>query len=786
MSIDVERKRFREACLKKLRQPKLTTERVVLVTEVHKESEGLPTIMRRALMLKKILSKMTIYIKDYELIVGGLGPEPFSAPIYPEFSWQWVLEQLDDFNRRDGDRFNVCKEDKKILSDLLPYWRGKAVEDVALAAMPEEVKAAREAKLIAFENMLTGGIGHYLPNYEKVLRKGLRNILAEIDEKQKKLDLTNPEEFDQYVFYKAVKISCEAVIYFAKRYADLAESQMSSCSTKRKAALEEIVRVCKRVPAEPAQTFHEALQSLWFIHLICYINQNGLAVTLGRMDQYLYPYYKTDIEKGVMDKEKVLSLLESFWIKCNEIIKLYNNTAASYYGGFPITQAPQVGGFTPEGRDATNELSELILEVEERVKLPQPDIGVLYTKEMSNDFLAKACSLIPHTMKPKIFNAHIGLDILLSLGIPLQDARNYAFVGCVESSVPGKTWGWHNAGLINFGKCVELAMNDGIDMKSGQRLGPPTGNFESFGTFDDFLYAYRTQVASAVRLLVTALHVVEDAHRKVLPLPFESVLIDDCLEKGQELNSGGACYNFTGIQGIGLATAADSLAAINSHIFEHKRLKPSELLNAVKSNFVGKENIRLLLLNDSPKYGNDNDQVDSLARLISQHYCEEVFRYQNRRGGKFIPGLFSISAHVPFGQGVVTADGRKCNDPLSDACSPAQGRIRRGPTAVARSVAKLDHVQVANGTLLNVKFPVSTLKGEEKIIKLASYVRTFMELGGFHIQVNVVNVELLREAQKYPEKYPDLMVRVAAYVALFTQLSKEMQDEIIARSELEI
>lgn len=778
--------RLRKLVLDKLRMPRLTAERAFLVTQSYRQTEGKPAILRRALALEWVLRHMSIYIEDYELLVGGLGPEPFSCPVYPEYSWRWVLEEMDDFSSRDGDRFRVEPRDRQILEDILPYWEGKAVEDVARSMFTEAILQARESRLVALENMLISGVGHYIPNYPKVLKHGLAYFAREAEERIKATDLSDPDGVERRLFYQAVRICAQAVIGFAKRYAALAQEMAEKTSSaSRRAELQQIAEICSRVPAYPPSGLWEALQALWFIHLVAYIDQNGLAVTLGHLDQYLYPYYRKDIQEGRLTREEARILIENFLIKCNEIIKLYNNLAASYYAGFPITQAPQLGGFTPEGGDAANELSELILEAEANVRLPQPDIAVLCTPSTPEDFLVKACRIVPLSMKPKFFNADVGLKALLSLGVPLEDARDWAFVGCVENSVPGKTWGQHNAAMVNLGKCLELALFGGKDYRTGKLLGEPTRPLGEITDFNEFLEAFCRQVARAVRTAVSALHIIEKAHAEIAPLPYASLLVEDCLEKARDPNAGGARYNFTGLQGVGLATVADSLVALKKLVFEEKKITKAELLTALTTNFREASHIRQELL-QAPKFGNDHDEVDQLAAKVVQWFSQEVLRYRNRRGGRFIPGFFSVSTHVPFGKGVITVDGRTWDDPLSDACSPAQGRARRGPTGVARSVAKLDSVLAANGTLLNVKFPASALKGEEKLRKLAQYIRTYFSLGGFHLQINVVDVAQLRRAQENPELYPDLLVRVAAYVALFTQLSKEVQEEIIRRSELEL
>jgi formate C-acetyltransferase len=773
--------------LQKLKKPEVCVERAILITKAYKELEEETAIIKRAKALETLLSNMSIYIQEDELIVGNLASKPFSAPIYPEYSWKWILDQMDYFETREGDKFYISEENKKILRDLLPWWKGKSVEERALALMPEYVKKAKDSLLISMENVLTGAIGHFIPNYEKIIKKGFNGIKNEVKKKIDALNITNPDDFKKLQFYRAVIICCDSIINFAKRYSKLAKELAEKTENpNRKKELLKIAEVCDWVPANPARNFIEALQSFWFTHLVAYIFHNGLAVTAGRFDQYMYPFYKKDLERGIITREEAKKWLESLWIKFNEIIKLYNNLGARLYSGFPITQAPQIGGLDEDGRDATNELSELILEVEAEVSLPQPDLAVLYHKKMKDEFLMKACKIIPLAMKPKFFNVEVGMKHLISFGASIKEARNYAFDGCVESEVPGKTWGWHNAGLINLAKCLELVLNNGVDPITKERIGIETGDPRSFKSFDEFKEAFKKQVTHAIKLLVIAIHAIETAHKELVPLPFESILVDDCIEKGIDLHNGGAKYNLTGIQAIGLATVADSLMVIKKLVYEEKALTMEELLEALNNNFQSNEELRQMLLNKVPKFGNDIDEVDELASEILLIYCNEVKKYKNMRGGYFNPGAFSISAHVALGKAVgATPDGRKAGEPLSDACSPAQGRCRNGPTAVYKSLLKLNHEIVTNGTLLNMKFNVSSFKGEENIKRFVNLLRAYMDSGGFHVQFNVIDPKVLEEAKENPEKYPDLLVRVAAYVALFSQLGKEVQEEIISRSMLE-
>jgi len=784
-----ELEHIREEILTRLVMPKLTSERAEIITKAYKETEGEHPILRRAKVLERLLQEMTIYIQPHELIVGNLGPEPVSAPVYPEGGVDHILNEMHSYETRPGDKFRVSEDVRKKLETILPWWSGRTLKDLALSLMTESSKLANDTGLICFENMLISGVGHFLPNYEKILEQGYNGMARIIEGKLHLLRLENPNDFEKRIFYHAALVCCRAVKTFARRYQAYAERLAESEETSsRKKELQQIANALDHVPANPARTFHEALQALWLVHVVHHIDSNGYGVTLGRIDQYLYPYFKEDISQGILNRNKAKSLLISFWLKCSEILKLYSNKSARLYAGFPVTDPPELGGLTPEGEDATNELSELILEVEEAIRLPQPDVAVLWTHKMRDDFLLKAASLVTKTNKPKFFNTHVGVRALVNAGVPVKEAtRDYAFAGCVENSLTGKVWGWSNAGSLNLAKCLELALNNGIDPVSGYQLGAKTGKIGTFHHFHDVMNAFKEQVENGVHLLVQALHAVELAHKERWPEPFESILVDECLERGLEVNHGGALYNFTGIQGVGLATVADSLMAVKKLIFEEKSLSIEALMEAMEGNFQDQEVVRQRLLNEPPKFGNDIDEVDDLVCRIVDHYCDEVHKHRNLRGGPFLAGTFSVSSHDALGEYVgATPDGRKSRAPLSDAHSPAQGQAKNGPTAVVRSMVKLDHSKITNGSLLNMRFNVHTVTGENRLRNFANLIKTYLELGGFHVQFNITDAKALKAAQRHPEKYPGLMVRVAAYVAPWNQLSRELQDEIISRTELRI
>ncbi|MCP4405061.1 MAG: formate C-acetyltransferase/glycerol dehydratase family glycyl radical enzyme [bacterium] len=774
--------------LKKLLKPEISSERARIITDSYQATEKEPAIVRRAKALEKILSEMSIYIQPWELIAGNLGPAPVSAPIYPEGGVDFILDELDTYGTRPGDKFEVSDSVKQELREILPWWQGKTLKDRGLYLIPPEAIEQREAGVFGAENMLTCGTGHFLPNYRKILHWGFEASEQYAREMLETLSLTSAEEFERKLFYEACLIICEAIRNFASRYVTLAlELADSETDTERQQELQSIADACNQVPMKPATTFVEALQSLWFTHLICYIDSNGYGVTLGRTARDLYPFYKNSLENGDMTRDQARSHLISFMFKCNDILKLYNNTAAKNYGGFPVGQPIQLGGLDPDGRDETNDLAELFLEAEERVHLYQPDIGILWTESMSADFLQKAVTLVPTSHKPKFFNYHVGGKMYLNAGIPAEEARtNWAFIGCVEFGVPGKSWTWADAAMFNLGKCFELALYNGFDRRTSRQLGIQTGDTAQFHSFSQLLDAFKQQVAHMLKLTVQGITALQIAHRDLWPEPYESMLVDGCIEQGRDVNSGGAQYYQSGVQFVGLATVADSLMAIEEFVFERHEIGMKELLGILQQNFEGREVLRQKLWHQTPKFGNDNDEADHFMAEMFSLCCDEIGQYRDIWGGIFTASFYSLTAHIGFGEFVgATPDGRRAYAPLSDANSPSQGAVKNSVTAVLHSEAKLPHHKAINGTLLNVKLNRDFLLKEDGLTHLASLIEAYFRLGGFHVQFNVVDVDTLRDAQKHPEKYPDFLIRVAAYVTNWHQLSKEVQDEIIARSELD-
>lgn len=775
--------------------PEIEAERAVLITKSYQETEDQPMIMRRAKALEKILNEMTVVIRDDELIVGNQTCKPRSAPVFPEFSCRWLLDELDSLPKRTGDVFLVSAETKATLCETLRYWDGKTNNEYAASLMPQAVHDAMNAGVFTVGNYFFNGVGHICVDYAKVLEKGFNGIIEEAMAEAKKIDITNPNDHKKMQFLNATVIACNAVKNFAQRFANEARRLAAQeRNASRKAELEEIAGICERVPANPARSFHEALQSFWFVQLIIQLESNGHSISPMRFDQYMYPYYEADIKSGRITKNQAQELLDCLWVKFNDINKVRDEGSTKAFGGYPMFQNLIVGGQTADGCDATNELSYMCLEASAHVRMPQPSISVRVWNKTPDELMYKAAEVSRLGLgMPAFYNDEVTIPALVNRGLTIEDARDYGAIGCVEPQKGGKTEGWHDAAFFNMAKVLELTMNNGecpgdcslCAVKcSSRQLGPKTGEFTTFESFDEFMNAFRQQMAYFVKLLIIADNAVDMAHSVKVPLPFLSSMVADCIKRGKSLAEGGAIYNFTGPQGVGVANVGDSLAVLKQLVFEEKAVSLSDLKEALKTNFAGKEDLRQRMLTQVPKYGNDDDMVDNLAREAALIYCREVEKYCNPRGGRFQPGLYPVSANVPLGEATgALPDGRMAGTPLADGVSPASGRDLKGPTAAVTSVAKLDHHIASNGTLLNQKFHPAALAGESGVRNLAALVRTFFDLKGFHVQFNVVSKETLLEAQKNPAQYGSLVVRVAGYSAFFTSLDKAIQDDIIARTE---
>ena len=766
---------------------KVDIERAVIVTEAYKNNEDKPPIIAKALALEAVFSQMSIAVREDELIVGNLAKDRKGTPLFPEYAVGWILRSMDTFPTRKGDRFQITDEQKETLREVLPYWKSKSLRDKIKGALPDFLKEIIEFGIFGNENFTMSGPGHLVPDHERILKLGLARIRDDCIRRLESLDYSDPEYMDKANLYKAAIIVCNAMIAWAQRYAQEAERQAEAeADSNRRTELIRIAENCRQVPAQPARDFWEALQCVYFIQIAIQLEANGLSISLGRPDQFLYPYYKNDLDTDKLNRDGLYELIETFYLKLSETDKVYSNEATRFLQGPGHGQTFTLGGVTRTGQDATNELSHIFLEADRDIRLVQPDIAIRVHQTMPESFLQKAAINIREGLtKPKFMNDEVVIQSMLDIGIPLEDARDWGSLGCSEPVICGKTDSWGNAGQMNLAKCLELALNDGKCMLTGKQMGPRTGDPEDFIEFDDLLEAYRKQVRYFIEFLVLYDNIIDRFHAEVMPVPILSVAVSDCLNKGVEFNRGGAKYNTSSPAGVGPITAGDSLAAVKKLVFEENTISMKELHNALMNNFEDRESMRLMLINKAPKFGNDEDLVDHLCNEVACVFCDELRNYTNPRKGPFIGALYYLTANIPFGhRTAATPDGRKAGEPLNDGgVSPVHGRDKKGATAVAKSVGKLDQQRIPHGTILNQRFHPSVMEGEDKLRLFTRYIRTFMDLGGWHNQINVVTSDILKAAQQSPDEHKDLVIRVAGYSAYFTQLEKEVQDDIIGRTE---
>lgn len=775
--------------------PEICAGRGILITEAYRATEGEPVVIRRAKALKKILKEMLIYIQDGELLVGNQGHKPRSAPIFPEYSWDWILNELDQFDKRHSDRFIISEEDKQKLRESLKYWKGKTVKDRALNMQPEEVKLATKIGVIEWEGNVTAGNGHITVDFEMPLTKGFNRIIKEVQQNLRQLDLTEPENLRKRHFLEAVIIALKAGIQFSRRYANLAkELAAAETNNQRKAELEKIADICKGVPANPPRTFHEALQMVWFVQLILQIESNGHSISLGRFDQYMYSFYRKAIETGELTRKEGLELIECFFIKLFTINKVRPWSHTQVVGGYPTYQNLCVGGQTAEGKDATNELSYLCLDALSELKPSEPNFYVRYHDNCSEDFLIKCCEVIKMGFgMPALVNDKVIVLSLMNRGVKLEDALNYATMGCLEVSVPGK-WGYRANGKSKFNllKVLELSLNNGVDPATGIQGCSGNGTLATFSSFDEVMQAWKTQLEYYTKIHVIADNINSLAMEELAPDIFCSALVHNCIKRGKPILEGGAIYDIKSGAQIGVPNVGNALAAIKKLVFEDKVISGEKLKQAMNENFEGSEGekIRQILTNWAPKYGNDIDYVDLLTKEAYNYYCRQISKFKNTTygrgpiGGNWMPSTVTISSNVPAGKVVgATPDGRKAGEPTADGVSPTHGTEKKGPTAIMKSVTKLPTYLMTGGQLLNMRIFPDSLKNVEGLKKFAALIRAFFNLCGWHVQFNTISTKVLKEAQRHPEEYSDLVVRVAGYSALFTALDPDIQEDIIHRSE---
>ena len=812
--------------------PVIESARAKLITESYKETEGEPIITRRAKAFAHILHNIPIIIRDNELIVGSSTIAPRGCQTFPEFSYEWLEAELDTVATRTADPFEIAEETKAELKEADKYWKGKTTSELATSYMAPEAIKAIEHNIFTPGNYFYNGVGHVTVKYWEVLEIGFEGIM---EKAQKELDGCSVGDGNyarKSHFLEAVILSCKAVIDYAGRYAKLAQEMAAQTSDPvRKQELFVIAENCSRVPAKGAQNFYEACQSFWFVQQLLQMESSGHSISPGRFDQYMYPYYKKDMEAGTITREFAQELMDCIWVKLNDLNKCRDAASAEGFAGYSLFQNLIAGGQNKEGEDVTNDLSIMCIKASMNVHLPAPSLSVRVWNGSPHEFLIKAAELTRTGIGlPAYYNDEVIIPALQNRGLSLEDAREYNIIGCVEPQKAGKTEGWHDAAFFNMCRPLELVFSNGMD--KGEMVGIPTGDVTQMKTFDEFFDAYKKQMEYCISLLVNADNAIDVAHAERCPLPFLSCMIDDCLKEGKSVQEGGAVYNFTGPQGFGIANMADGLFAIRKLVYEDKKVSMKELKEALAWNYdkgldaqsagdmtemimkamqkagrnvdastaegllktfmgmkPGEQKTQRFkeihdMIDEVPKFGNDIPEVDYFAREVAYTYSKPLQKYNNPRGGKFQAGLYPVSANVPLGgQTGATPDGRYAHTPVADGVSPSAGKDVKGPTAAATSVSRLDHFIVSNGTLFNQKFHPSALSGREGLEKFVALIRGYFDQKGMHMQFNVVDRQTLLDAQEHPEKYKHLVVRVAGYSALFTTLSRSLQDDIIRRTE---
>lgn len=814
------------------KMPEIESARAVLITESYKETEGLPVILRRAKAFEHILKNIPIIIRDEELIVGSSTIAPRGCQTFPEYSYEWLEEEFDTVEHRSADPFYIADQTKEEIKKANAYWKGKTNIELATSYMAPEAIKAMEHNMFTPGNYYYNGVGHVTVKYDEVMAIGFEGIAAKA---QAELDSCNVGDADYATksrFLQAAIISCNAAIAYAQRYMVLAKQEADACKDpKRKEELLTIARNCGRVPAKGATTFYEAMQSFWFVQQLLQMESSGHSISPGRFDQFLYPYYKADRNAGILTREFAQELLDCFWVKLNDLNKCRDAASAEGFAGYSLFQNLIVGGQNEEGIDVTNDLSFMCIQASKHVFLPMPSLSIRVWNGSPHELLMKAADLTRTGIGlPAYYNDEVIIPSLMSRGLTLEEARNYNIIGCVEPQIYGKTNGWHDAAFFNMCRPLEMVFSNGMD--KGEQISIQTGRVEDMKTFEEFFDAYKAQMKYQISLMVNADNAIDVAHGERVPLPFQSSMVDDCMKRGKTMEQGGAVHNFTGPQGFGIANVADSLYAIKQLVFDQKKFTLTQFKEVLALNYgsgfdqitasemtveivknleaqgkhVSSDEIAKIIsgvmnakpsaeeqqlcdelkkaIDEIPKFGNDNDEVDAFAREAAYTYTKPLLDFHNPRGGQFQAGLYPVSANVPLGaQTGATPDGRLAHTPVADGVSPSAGKDIKGPTAAANSVAKLDHGIASNGTLFNQKFHPSALSGERGLDNFVNLIRAYFDQKGSHMQFNVVDRATLLDAQEHPEQYAHLVVRVAGYSALFTTLSKSLQDDIIRRTE---
>ncbi len=771
--------------------PSICLERARLATQSYKGSEGEPYLVRRAKALSHILTNMTVFIRPEELIVGNHASQQRFAPLFPE-AGSLSEKELDLMPVREVDTLQITTEQKReLLDEIYPWWAGKSLEDITWAHFPDELKGVAQATHAVFDvlSRSRSGYGHYLPNISRIIQEGFISVYE--DATARLNQLSDDAGLDgRRDFYRAAQIICQGVARFAERYAELAEDMQKKESNPRRAKeLSLIASACRRVPYQSARNFHEALQAYWFTLLIDYIFQNGSAISCGRFDQFMYPLYRADIESGALSKDEAQELIEALWVKHNDVIKACTYNSARNNGGFSTSAHLTLGGITREGEDACNELTFLCLDADRNVFNCEPNIGVRISEKNPLELPKKVFDILGDVKGGKypLFNDEVIIDALVKDDLPLDEARDYGVVGCVEPNPYGNSLSISNACYFNLAKCLELALTNGKCLLSGDEMGLKTGDPLEWSSIEDVKRAFEAQTTYFVEKMTASLNVIEENIADITPHIYCSLLLDDCMQRGLDSAAGGSRYNYCGVQGVGAPDVGDALAAIDKLVFREKRLSMARLLELMQSDFEGAEDERAMLLYDAPKYGNDIDEADAYVRYAAEFYCREAVKHKEWRGGKFRPGLYCVSANTPIGRNVgAMANGRSAGTPLADGgISPKQGADVSGPTAVFLSASKLNLELVTNGVDLNMKLLPGLAKTDADRKKLAQMVRGYFAAGGMHVQFNVISDDILLAAQKDPQAHRNLVVRVAGYSAFFIDLDVDIQNEIISRTAMQ-
>ncbi len=784
MSMSQRVARLRQQSLEAV--PTVSTERAELMTEFYRQDMGpVSAPVRRALAFKHLMEHKTICINEGELIVGEKGPAPKATPTYPELCCH-SLEDLDILNSREKTSFTVSPQARQVYQEtIIPFWQGKSLRDVIFREMTEEWKVAYECGVFT-EFMEQRAPGHTVLD-DKIYRRGFLDFKRDIQHRLQNLDyLNDPQAYAKQEELKAMLFCADALIRFAERHGEKAlELAEQEGDPARKKELERIAGVCSHVPAHPPRDFWEALQYYWFVHLGVTTELNTWdSFNPGRLDQHLYPFYERGLEEGTLTREQAEELLHCFWIKFNnQPAPPKVGVTAAESGTYTDFALINTGGVKEDGSDAVNDLTYLILDVVEEMRLVQPGSCVQVSKKNPDRFVKRAARIIRTGFgQPSVFNTDVIIQELVRQGKSVEDARNGGASGCVEVGAFGKE-NYNLTGYLNMVKILEITLNNGIDTRTGRKIGLETGDATQFESFEALFEAYEKQLNHSVDIKVRGNNVIERLYASYMPAPFLSLLIDDCIATGKDYHDGGARYNTTYIQGVGLGTLTDAMTAIKYHVFDEETLPMEALLTGLKDNFVGHERVRQMLLNRTPKYGNDDDYADEVMVALFEAYFNAVDGRKNTKGGTYHINLLPTTVHVYFGSVTgATPDGRRAWEPVSEGVSPVQGADRRGPTAVFKSVAKMDHARTG-GTLLNQKFTPQLLQDDAGLEKFVHLVRTYFKLDGHHVQFNVVDAATLRAAQENPEKYRDLIVRVAGYSDYFCDVGKALQNEIIARTE---